>query len=114
MRGAVKRVLGEDEQEGGSADDSMSAEDVTSLVSQLREARSLLREQDAIMFAAIFDKCVRIFFFFSKRIYIFIRAKKVHPFEVLMLYHSGRGCGGCEWEGTCVLCWDAGWLSGTE
>ncbi|CAM9795768.1 unnamed protein product [Ectocarpus fasciculatus] len=56
MRGAVKRVLGEDEQEGGSADDSMSAEDVTSLVSQLREARSLLREQDAIMFAAIFDK----------------------------------------------------------
>ncbi|CBJ31570.1 conserved unknown protein [Ectocarpus siliculosus] len=56
MRCAVKRVLGEGEQEGGSADDSMSAEDVTSLVSQLREARSLLREQDAIMFAAIFDK----------------------------------------------------------
>ncbi|CAM9162496.1 unnamed protein product [Ectocarpus sp. 4 AP-2014] len=56
MRCAVKRVLGEGEQEGGSADDCVSAEDVTSLVSQLREARSLLREQDAIMFAAIFDK----------------------------------------------------------
>ncbi|CAM9465065.1 unnamed protein product, partial [Ectocarpus sp. 8 AP-2014] len=56
MRCAVKRVLGEGEQEGGSADDSTSAGDVTSLVSQLREARSLLREQDAIMFAAIFDK----------------------------------------------------------
>ncbi|CAM9332047.1 unnamed protein product [Ectocarpus sp. 13 AM-2016] len=56
MRCAVKRVLGEGEQEGGSVDESMSAEDVTSLVSQLREARSLLREQDAIMFAAIFDK----------------------------------------------------------
>lgn len=72
MRCAVKRVLGEGEQEGGSADDSKSAEDVTSLVSQLREARSLLREQDAIMFAAIFDKCVRsLFLLFSFRKYAY-------------------------------------------
>ncbi|CAM9477510.1 unnamed protein product, partial [Laminaria digitata] len=34
----------------------MSEADLMSLVSQLREARSLLREQDAIMLAAIFDR----------------------------------------------------------
>lgn len=80
MRGALKRVLGDGEEGGG--EDSMCQEDLASLVSQLREARSLLREQDAIMFAAIFDRwrgcrvlsshlascCVptppRVFFFF--------------------------------------------------
>lgn len=56
MRGALKRVLG-DEEEGPTGEDSMSQEDLASLMSQLREARSLLREQDAIMFAAIFDRC---------------------------------------------------------
>lgn len=55
MRGALKRVLG-DEEEGAAGEDSVSREDVGSLVSQLREARSLLREQDVIMFAAIFDR----------------------------------------------------------
>lgn len=60
MRGALKRVLGDEEEGGGgTGEDSMSQEDLTSLMSQLREARSLLREQDAIMFAAIFDRCVR-------------------------------------------------------
>eukprot|EP00752_Nemacystus_decipiens_P017760 g15923.t1 len=55
MRGALKRVLGDDD-EGATGEDSMSQEDLTCLMSQLREARSLLREQDAIMFAAIFDR----------------------------------------------------------
>ncbi|CAM9271979.1 unnamed protein product [Scytosiphon promiscuus] len=58
MRGALARVLGDDENEakGGDAASSISQEDMTSIVSQLREARALLREQDAIMFAAIFDR----------------------------------------------------------
>lgn len=55
MRGALARVLGDTEEERGG-DDSISQEDLASVVAQLREARSLLREQDAIMFAAIFDK----------------------------------------------------------
>eukprot|EP00903_Cladosiphon_okamuranus_P019677 g18084.t2 len=55
MRGALKRVLGEEE-EAVMGEDSMTQEDLASLMSQLREARSLLREQDAIMFAAIFDR----------------------------------------------------------
>lgn len=54
MRGALVRVLGDGQE--GTGEDSMSQEDLASVVSQLREARSLLREQDAIMFAAIFDK----------------------------------------------------------
>lgn len=57
MRGALARVLGDDDGERAGGD-SMSQEDLASVVAQLREARSLLREQDAIMFAAIFDKCV--------------------------------------------------------
>lgn len=57
MRGALARVLGDGDGEaegGGTA--SISQENMTSIVSQLREARALLREQDAIMFAAIFDR----------------------------------------------------------
>lgn len=54
MRGALVRVLGEGN--AGVEDGSMSESDVMGLVSQLREARSLLREQDAIMLAAIFDR----------------------------------------------------------
>lgn len=56
MRGALARVLGDGQE--GTGDNPMSQEDLASVVAQLRQARSLLREQDAIIFAAIFDKCV--------------------------------------------------------
>ena len=54
MRGALMRVLGDGKERSGG--EAMSEADLMSLVSQLREARSLLREQDAIMLAAIFDR----------------------------------------------------------
>ena len=55
------RVLeGSEEAVNADADaELLSKMDVARLVSQLREARSLLREQDAIMLAAIFDKCAK-------------------------------------------------------
>lgn len=92
MRGALKRVLG-DEEGGGTGDDSMSEEDVASLASQLREARSLLREQDAIMFAAIFDRCGTTFLCLN-----FLgdcvpgQVKSHAPHKVPHGEHRGAGC----------------------
>ena len=54
MRGAVMRVLS-DSPEAADAE-MLSKMDEAQLVSQLREARSLLREQDAILLAALFNK----------------------------------------------------------
>lgn len=56
MRGAVMRVLS-DSPEAADAE-MVSKMDEAQLVSQLREARSLLREQDAILLAALFNKLV--------------------------------------------------------
>lgn len=56
MRGALTRVLGDDDGGTDSEGSAVSGADLTALVSQLGEARALLREQDAIMLAAIFDR----------------------------------------------------------
>lgn len=60
MRGALLRVLSEGDPSvpGGSVGgkDPRASEQIADLVAQLREARALLREQDVIMLAAIFDK----------------------------------------------------------
>lgn len=58
------RVLGE----GRFAEESAVMKDAnvvdhgryTDVMAQLKEARSLLREQDVIMLAAIFDRCVMV------------------------------------------------------